>query len=231
LNRDELHDVVLELVVPAVMKDNEAFGLYAAKLCKRFLSHWSKDSGCALFTSESLRGNKQFMMKAVAINPRCRAATAGDFLVEDFDLAVMAFSQKIVRYYDLFEGEDKRPADSGYEKERQYLHNLASKAREKVLLLEWYSLEFAPMFDYSPGNTPPPPPPGCRFPVLFQHDETGEALKKKILGYCGVPDEELVQDLRAASLHLLFMHPHDPLLLQGISSDVMPKLGRFFSCD
>jgi hypothetical protein len=107
-------------------------------------------------------------------------------------------ARKLLTFVDLFEGDEVGGED--FEKERHYLLSVATKAREKVRLFEWYTREFAPLFENYPGSNTPP---GSNFPVLFQNDETAHALKKKILGYCGgLPDEEDVTNLRAASLHL-----------------------------
>jgi hypothetical protein len=223
VERHALSDGILQ--VPAETKDVEDFGLYAAESCRRYLSeNWYWDSGLDLFTSESLRENKSFMMKAVAINPRCRTAATRK-LVEDFDLDVISFSQKLASIAHWFP-EDEDQNNSDFEKGRSF----AAKAREKLLLFEWYTDVFAPIFGRRSAGTNAPP--GCHLQELFQHDETAQSLKKEVLEHCGVPGEEQVKNLRKASLYLLFVpHETEDHLLRGISKQVMPEPDRFFSCD
>jgi hypothetical protein len=181
------------------------------------------------------------MMKAFAHNPLCLAAGIGD-LSTDFDLAVMAFCQKIyccARFFGACRHEDPEagggvgdPGDD-YSSELEFLHSVATKAREKVLLFEWHRRIFMPVFD-SPDDSSTSGL-DCLMPLMFQDDETGLTLKKKMLIFLGgdpitgIPDEKQVSRLRAASLYLLFMpnrlRPYD------LDPNLMPKPERFFNCE
>ena len=73
--------------VPETMKDNEEFGLFVAK-------HQNDVDSFSDVTSEALRSNRSFMMKALAIDASLFLAAVGD-LRHDFEFAVTASAVRI----------------------------------------------------------------------------------------------------------------------------------------
>jgi len=179
---------------PDAMKNNEGFGLFATK-------HSYKSADFEGFTSVALRSSKTFMLKAVARNPICLAAAVGS-LAQDFDVAVMAFSQQLYSWNSLF-GDHNDIEDYDYSTERDFFYSIAAKAREKVVAYEGFTRGFLYGLIASPGLS-------CALPLLIRDSETTKSLKELIAAFAGVPSGKEVGRYRAASLNLLFMCMPDP---------------------
>lgn len=206
---EEEPDLPLPEGFPEAMKSNEEFALFATRFC------YNKPADFETFASETLRSNRAFMSQAVARNPVCFFAGAGN-LARDEDIALVAFSHQIYTRDRLF-GDYEEIDDRGYAVHRhdygpelEFLRSVAAKAREKVLAFDGFTQGFllGTIDDQ------------CALSMLNQNP-----LKELIKELVGVPGGEEVGRLRAVSLNLLFTCLPDP---NNLSLYCMDVPGRAF---
>jgi len=169
---------------PRPMKDNEEFGLLAAKHLGRFNLDSTEFSNA---TSEALRSNKSFMMKAVQANC-CTFNACHGRLRRDFDLAVTAFScatygQRLFEFY--WWNDDRNAAES------DFLRGILNKAEEKVNAHEGFVAGLLCGMSKYAG-------PDCRLPMLANDAETSLALQRMIAVLLDVPMGKDLRILRQA---------------------------------
>jgi hypothetical protein len=152
--------------------------------------------------SHELRSNKDFMLKAVAIDSRL-IDDAVDDLRYDYDLALLAFSQSHVPLGCYFndEGEFSCMVDEeGDEEERfvndfEFLVSFTTNIRRRI---EEYDTFQNVVVDNISKTTS-----SCTISVLNQGPETVQSHAKLISSFLGLPKQDEVDKLRRASNNLL----------------------------
>lgn len=169
---------------PDEIRNNEDFCLYMTRYCAQV-------SDFEAFSSEALRSNQEFMKRAVALNPVCHFAGVGE-LSRNFDVAVVAFSQGIYNEYQLF-GENE--SEDQFESALEFLHSVATQAREKIVTFEGFTRCF--LYGFIDRD--------CDLAMLHLDRVTSAKLKSTIAAFAGVPLAEDLGRLRAVSLNMLYM--------------------------
>jgi len=174
---------------PETMKDNREFGLLVARYCPY--------GDCfATATSESLRSDKAYMMKAVKIDADL-FYDACESLRRDFGFAVVACSSNdhaLSEYIEEANFRDYYSADR-IDADLAFLRSVRAKAESKV---EAY-VGFTEAFVYGMTDLAGL---GCHLPILVRDKETSLGLKKLIADFLDVPAGKEVSTLRRVVANL-----------------------------
>jgi len=168
---------------PEFMKDSVEFGLLVAEHCED--TDEFEDG-----TSENLRSDKTFMLKAVEYDGWHYLSSSGA-LRRDFDLAVAAFSREDAEV--LVQIFIESAVD--HDEDLIFLNTVLQKAKAKVEAHKGFTEAFVyGMTDFA-GS-------GCHLSMLVHDKETSSALKRSIAAYLGVPIGKELRRLRLTTENL-----------------------------
>jgi hypothetical protein len=142
--------------------------------------------------SEELLGSKEFMKKAIAVEGHVFADADGDDLFYDFDLALLAFSQKpaVVEHF-------VEPLSSGVvDEDFEFMVSFTRRVRCKLQEYDTYKKIVKPHMSFSKKHS-------CSsLSILDQGPETRRVYSEHISSYLGLPTDEEVQMMHSASANL-----------------------------
>ena len=150
-------------------------------------------------TTETLRSDKSFMLKAVELNAEALVCARGG-LQHDFDVVMAAFgSSKEYRVRGL--AKNLLSSDR-WDAERPFLRHILNEAEQYLEAHDGFSKALVHGMTAFPGAS-------CHLSMLANDKPTSLALKQKIAAYLGVPVGKDLSIIRQAVERLSALVPVD----------------------
>ena len=176
---------------PDDWKSNPEFGLLVLKCASENIANDFMEA-----TTETLRSNKSFMLKAVELNPEVLVCARGG-LQHDFDVVMAAFGSE--------ENPARRLANNWlssdqWDAERPFLQCILNEAEQYLEAQDGFTKAFVHGMTAFAGAS-------CRLSMLANDKHTSLALKQKIAAYAGVPVGKDLRIIRQAVRRLSALVP------------------------
>ncbi|KAL3907172.1 MAG: hypothetical protein SGILL_008978 [Bacillariaceae sp.] len=153
------------------------------------------------YAGSDLLDNKEFLRQAIAIDANVIDDAEGNELIYDFDLALLAFSQKaeVLRHFCDFSDDDDATANATAEEDFAFVASFTKRIRNRIREYDTFKYVVERNMIHSPQTTHP-----SSLSILDQGPETRHLHSERISDYLGLSSDVEVQMMKKASANLVF---------------------------